>query len=224
MDRRARTRVLGLAAAVLAAALLISLDPVFEKLRSVLDGVAPILAAHAILGPLLFIAVSALSAMVTFVSSAVLVPAAVVAWGQVRTAILLWTAWIVGGSVAWALGRALGRPVVRRLVGDDRFEAFSRRFGAGTRFPVLVLFQLSVPSEVPGYVLGTAGTPFFRYLAALALAELPFAIGAVGLGQSLVDGKALPLVVLGAVGVAVSFAAMRWLGREVEPGRGSGAG
>jgi uncharacterized membrane protein YdjX (TVP38/TMEM64 family) len=76
------------------------------------------------------------------------------------------------------------------------------------RFPTVLLFQLALPSEVPGYVLGTLRYPFWRYLAALAIAELPFAIGATYLGWSFLRGSYLLLLAAGAVGIALSALAL----------------
>ena len=41
---------------------------------------------------------------------------------------------------------------------------------AKATFPLVLLFQLAVPSEIPGYVLGALRYHFGKYLAARAIA------------------------------------------------------
>jgi hypothetical protein len=56
-----------------------------RELLDVLDASRNIIAAHPVGGAIVFIGLAALSAMLGFVSSAVLVPAAVYAWGAAWT-------------------------------------------------------------------------------------------------------------------------------------------
>ena len=75
-------------------------------------------------------------------------------------------------------------------------------------FGLILLFQLALPSEVPGYILGIMRFRLGIYLAALAIAELPFAIGAVWLGKSFLERDYLSMIVIGAVGVVFLFLAL----------------
>jgi uncharacterized membrane protein YdjX (TVP38/TMEM64 family) len=164
---------------------------------------------HTVRGMVIFVLLSAVSAMIAFFSSAVLVPVGVYAWGATTTGFLLWFGWLLGGAAAYATGRYLGRPVVAWLVHEDRLQAAERRITANARFVVIVLFQMALPSEVPGYIVGVVRYRFVRYLGALALAELPFAAGAVLLGESFIAGDfrrllwaGLALIALSAVAIA----------------------
>ncbi len=76
-------------------------------------------------------------------------------------------------------------------------------------FRHVLLFQLAVPSEIPGYVLGLAGCRLRTYAAAIALGELPFAIGAVYLGESFLQRNYLLLLAIGVASVALSWAMFR---------------
>jgi uncharacterized membrane protein YdjX (TVP38/TMEM64 family) len=142
--------------------------------------------AHAVGGMIVFALLSALSAMAAFLSSALLVPVATAAWGKLWTAALLWIGWIVGGLAAYGIGRALGRSVVKRLI-PEKLEAYEKKITRHTRWWMLLLFQLGVPSAVPGYVTGMVRYRFVGYLSALALAEIPYAAGAVYLGESFIE-------------------------------------
>lgn len=72
-------------------------------------------------------------------------------------------------------------------------------------FGHVLLFQLAVPSEIPGYVLGLAGCRFRTYVAAMVLGELPFAIGAVYLGESFLQRNYILLLATGIGGAAFSW-------------------
>ena len=57
--------------------------------------------------------------MLAFLSTAVLVPVAVVTWGQTGTFVLLWVGWILGGVCAYTIARHFGRPVVGVLTSGE---------------------------------------------------------------------------------------------------------
>ena len=91
-------------------ALLLSFDAVYEGLQSALAAVEPGIAAHPRLGAVAFVVFAALSAILAFFSSALLLPAAVYTWGTTVTLVLLWLGWLLGGISTYALGRGLRRP------------------------------------------------------------------------------------------------------------------
>jgi uncharacterized membrane protein YdjX (TVP38/TMEM64 family) len=159
-------------------------------------------------GMLLFVLLSALSAMVAFFSSAVLVPIGIYAWGTATTCLLLWLGWLLGGAAAYAAGRYLGRRVIVWLINEERLRHYEQRVSAHAPFKVILLFQLALPSEVPGYVVGVLRYSFPRYLAALALAELPFAAGAVFLGESFIRADYRAIIGVGIALIAVSIVAV----------------
>ena len=150
-----------------------------------------------------FVLLSAASAMLAFFSSMVLVPVAVHTWGEWVTGLLLWGGWLLGGVSSYGVGRYLGRAVVAWLVPLERLEYFETRLWARAGFPVILVFQLAVPSEIPGYVLGTMRYRFGVYLAALALAELPYAVGGVLLAGSFLRGQYVVLLALGVAMIAL---------------------
>ena len=94
----------------------------------------------------------------------------------------------------------------------ERYEA---RISRGSSFGLVLLFQLAVPSEIPGYVLGLARYGLRRYLLVLALAELPYAVGTVYLGSSLLARRSSMLLLLGALGILFSAWALRTLRRRL---------
>ena len=176
-----------------------------------------IITQHPTAGVIVFVLLAALSAMLAFFSSAVLVAPAVFAWGPVLTALLLWLGWILGGVTAYTLARMLGRPVVQRLASATLLARLEQRLTQRTPFGVVLLIQLAFPSELPGYVLGLVRYPPGAYLAVLAIAELLYAIGTVLLGEGFVDRRIGLLLALGAAAlvsaVTLSLVLRRRLGQ-----------
>lgn len=212
---RAWRRAAVLLLACVALALVGTSDDLHQALLEVLRAGSMLIAERPVLGAVLFVLLSALSAMLAFVSSAVLVPVALYTWGEAVCAALLWLGWILGGMTAYALGRWLGRPVVRWLLPSETLDRYEDRLSTKTPFGLILLLQLALPSEVPGYLLGLVRYPFWRYLAALALAELPYAVGTVYLGESFLDRHLLLLLALGGGGAVLMFFAVRLLQRRL---------
>lgn len=195
---------------------LLASSDAFQGLLSRMLAVAgPVIEAHPLGGAALFVLLSALSAMLAFFSSALLLPVAVHTWGEAACVFLLWFGWILGGASAYGIARFWGRPVVRRLASSELLERYEARISRGSSFGLVLLFQLAVPSEIPGYVLGLARYGLRRYLLVLALAELPYAVGTVYVGSSLLARRSLVLLALGALGILFSAWALRTLRRRL---------
>jgi uncharacterized membrane protein YdjX (TVP38/TMEM64 family) len=86
----------------------------------------------------------------------------------------------------------LPRPVI------ERYENLIPRRAP---FGFILLLQLALPSEVPGYLLGLMRYDFWRYVVALALAELPYAVVTVYLGAGFIERRIYLLI---GVGIAVA--------------------
>ena len=168
-------------------------------------------------GMVVFVVLAALSAMIAFLSSAVLIPVAIYVWGPWVCFVLLWAGWFLGGLTAYGIGRFLGRPIVHRLVRPAALERQERWARSRRSLVGIVLLQLAVPSDLAGYVFGLIRCPFVRFMGALALAEVPYALGAVYLGVSFVERRIVPLLVLGLAGAALSMLALRAYHRRAGP-------
>lgn len=193
----AQRRALLLLAAAAALALIASTDWIHSRLLTLFSTLESFIRQHPGLGLPAFLGFGAASAMLAFVSSAAIVPVGVLVWGQAACAALLWTGWILGGIGSYTLSRYMGRPAVEKLGAASAVERFSTRLSRETPFGVVVLVQLALPSELPGYVLGLSRYSFWKYLAALAIAEVPYAVATVYLGSSFLHGRALPLIAAG---------------------------
>ena len=200
----------------IALAALASSNALHEALMGVMAETEKLVREHPVLGVATFIALAAVSAMFTFASIAVLVPAAVFAWGAGASIAALWIGWMLGGAATYVIGRFLGRPVVHWLTASEALQRLERRIPADASFWLVLLFQLALPSEVVGYVLGLVSYPFARYIAALALAELPYTLATVYLGESFVHGRSLVIVGIGVAVTALSVLAL-YLMRRSDP-------
>lgn len=186
-----------------------SLVQVFEAARTILD-------AHPVLGPAIFVLLAAASAMLAFFSSAALVPAGVVTWGMWETAVLLSLGWLLGGVATYLTARYLGRPLLAHATRSETLAHYESRIARGTPFGIIFLFQLALPSEIPGYVLGMVRYPMAKYLVALALVEIPFAAATVWLGQEFLQRRIVPLVTVLGAGALVGGVAVTLLRRHLE--------
>ncbi len=181
----------GLVVAVcLALAVVSASDALHEAILQVLVVLDDLISRHPFVGAALFVAAAAVTAMVTFVSIAVVVPAAVLAWGEIQSIVLLWVGWVLGGLGAYAIGRILGRPIAHAILASDALQGLEHRLQRDAPFWFVFLLQLALPSEILGYGLGMVRYPPSRYLLALSLAELPYTIATVQLGASFVSGRA----------------------------------
>ena len=199
---------------MLAGAILLLWGPVHARLLELIASADALIRAYPAWGVTLFIGLAAVSAMLAFFSSAALIPVAIYAWGPVTCAALLWVGWFLGGVLSYLVGRYLGRPIVTRLVRPAtlaRYESYAHR---GAAFVPILLLQLAIPSDTAGYLFGLVRCPVGRYLVALALAEVPYAIGSVFLGASFLERRLVPLLVLGAAGALVAVGAWVLLRRS----------
>lgn len=159
-------------------------ETIDRALDAALKWAAALIKNHPTGGVIVFVMVAGLSAMLAFFSAALLVPAAAAAWGKLLAALLLWAGWMAGGAVAYVIGRFLGRSVVKRIASKDKLARYDKLITARSRWWMVFVFQLAVPSEIPGYLAGLTRYRFGGYLLALGLAELPYAVGSVYLGES----------------------------------------
>jgi uncharacterized membrane protein YdjX (TVP38/TMEM64 family) len=204
------------AAAALGGAALLLWGPLHARLLELIAAAEGLIRVYPVWGMAVFVLLAAVSAMLAFISSAALIPVAIYAWGPTRCAALLWAGWFLGGVLAYIVGRFLGRPIVARLVRPAtmaRYEAYARR---GAAFVPILLLQLAVPSDTAGYLFGMVRCPARIYLVALAVAEIPYAVGAVYLGTSFLERRLVPLLLLGAAGAVLGAVALWRVKRSAE--------
>jgi uncharacterized membrane protein YdjX (TVP38/TMEM64 family) len=192
--------LLALGAAVVVATLLAHSAAFKDFIDAANQWAQGVMHSYPVAGAAVFFLFSALSAMLAFASTAVLVPSAAVAWGKLTTFLLLWGGWIVGAIVAYGIGH-LARPLVIRLGYKKKLAKYQHFISRKMKFWAVLLFCMAVPSEIPGYLFGSAHYSFVKFIAAIATAEAIYAAGLVIAGESLVTAEPLPLLI--AIGVLV---------------------
>ena len=157
-------------------------------------------------GAIVFMAAAALSAMLVLLSSVVLVPVGVQAWGATGCVVLLWIGLFGGGVIAYSIGRHLGRPVVERLVSPEKLTHYEARIPARRSLWTALTIQAVLQSDVAGYLFGLLAFPMWSSLGAVLLVELLYAVATVFLGVAFVRGQSLFLLGF----AALAGAALVW--------------
>jgi uncharacterized membrane protein YdjX (TVP38/TMEM64 family) len=193
------------------------------RLHSWLVGLLPatdaLIRAYPVLGASAFVTFAACSAMLAFVSSAVIIPVGVYAWGKATTLALLILGWALGGMGTYVLGRYFGQTVVRALKFETVLQRYEQRISDRTPFGLILLFQLALPSEIPGYLLGLVRYDPLKFLGAITSASLPYAVAAVYLGEGFVDRNLRVLIGVGVGVVAFSAGTFSLLHKRVRDRR-----
>ncbi len=185
-------------------------SPTFKEWVETAAGwVEDVMTSHPVSGALVFFLFSAISAMIAFASSAVLVPSAIATWGHVITFVLLWGGWMAGAAAGWSIGR-LARPLLNRLGYEEKLDKYQKWVGKSMPFWGALLFCIAIPSEVPGYLFGSVRYPFLKFFAAMGIAEAVYAIGVVAVGENLLTDKPIPLL-LAITAIVLVAAGGGWL-------------
>jgi uncharacterized membrane protein YdjX (TVP38/TMEM64 family) len=126
---------------------------------------------------------------------------------------LMMACWLTSGMVAYYVGRHAARPLLYKLVGEERFlraEAAIDRGGA----TVLLIARLVpiVPFSLMSMVAGAARVPIGRFLWTTAVGYTPITAYFTYLGSRLEDFSAEdPIVWIGAAAVVLAIFGVRYL-------------
>ena len=176
----------------------------------------PVITRHPVGGAFLFVGLAALSAVLVFFSSILLVPFGVHVWGEAVCFLLLWAGWFLGGILTYLIGRRFGWPVVRWILSERVATEYRARIPRSRSFLPVLLVQLALPSDAVGYLCGLAHVPPLVYLGALAAAELPYALGTVLLGTAFFRREYVVLLVVSLAGLGLLGWA-RWRRKSSRP-------
>ena len=198
---------------IIVAGLIAASDTLHDRTEAIIAWAEGLISQAPLLGVLVFVLLAMLSAMVAFFSSALLAPVAIYAWGELASLVLLWVGWLLGGIVSYCIGRYLGRSAAAAIIGEETVGNFQDMVSERMRFRHVLLFQAVVPSEIPGYLLGMLRYPFFLYMTALGITEIPYAIATVYLGESFLRGNSIVFIVVG-IGLIVLAALLLQIHRR----------
>lgn len=190
-------------------------DALHQAVLDVLAVVERLIREYPRSGMVVFLALTALSAMLAFFSSVALVPLGVYVWGPATTMILLLAGGSAGGIAGYWVSRTLGRRIVKRLVPGARLRKYEAFFGTRARWTTIMLFRIALQSELPSYVMGLVRYPFLRYLPMIVLGELPYVLAVVYLGEAFLQRNAALFIGVFVVTVALTLVAWHRLQREM---------
>ena len=126
---------------------------------------------------------------------------------------LVMTGWVISGILAYLIGRNAARPLLYRIVGEDRFTQLERMLERGG-VTVLLAGRLVpiVPFSLMGYVAGAAHVPLPRYVWTTAVGYLPITAYFVYVGGSLEGFSASdPILWIGAAALLLALFGVRYL-------------
>ena len=127
----------------------VSSDSLHAFLLGLVTAVGEIVSTRPVWGAVVFVLLSAMSAMLAFLSTGLIVPVALVTWGQMGTLFLLWLGWILGGVFAYTLSRFLGRQVITALTTGEAL-AYGGRVSAKAPFASSCSCRSACRRKYPG--------------------------------------------------------------------------
>jgi len=164
-------------------------------------------------GPLLILALALLHTVV-FYPAEIVDAAAGFAYGFFPALALMMAGWVLSGLICWAIGQRVGRPLLDRWFGEERFERVERTIARGGPTLLLAMRLIPIlPFSVVSYAAGAARVPAWRFVWTTALGYLPITALSVYFGtrleglsltDPLVLGSALTLLALLAIGHRVA--------------------
>ncbi len=99
---------------------------------------------------------------------------------------LVLAGWLVSALATYAIGRGAGRPLLLRLVGEERLDEGARVIERGGRTALLAARLIPiVPYSLVGYVSGAAGVPLWRFTWTTVVGSIPLCAAVVYLGNRL---------------------------------------
>jgi uncharacterized membrane protein YdjX (TVP38/TMEM64 family) len=135
-------------------------------------------------------------------------------WGALA---LCLAGWVIQGIVAWAIGREVARPLLRRLIGARRYDEAERLFASGG-VPLLLAIRLIpiFPFSLFSFIAGAARVRLWTFTWTTAVGYLPLTAIFVYLGSRLDDLSITDPLLLGGAVLLVALIALarpfrRWL-------------
>lgn len=157
---------------------------------------------HLIIGSFIFLGLAALSAFISPLSSIPLVPAAILIFGKGLTFALLLLGWLIGGVIAYLIGKYAGYPFVKKFVPFKQFDRSIQNLPKRSAFWLALLFRISTPSET-GYLFGILRYPFGKYFLITFLSELPIVLVSIIASEALIAKKTFLFISMIAAGFLI---------------------
>ena len=158
----------------------------------------------------IFVALAIVSIMLVSFSSIWLVPIALALWGNLPTLAMLLSGWLLGSIFSYLIGKYAGYPIVQKIIPAEKINNYSSVFSRTREsFSLIILSRFVLPSEIPGYLLGMARYPFFKYLLATTISEIPYAFVTIYFIEAVLRKNAIALFVWGVIWVFFALLMVR---------------
>jgi uncharacterized membrane protein YdjX (TVP38/TMEM64 family) len=121
--------------------------------------------------------------------------------------------WVLSGLASYAVGRNFARPVLYRVVGQERFERLERLVHRGGA-PFLLGVRLIpiMPFSLMGYVCGAARIPLWRFTWTTAIGYAPLTAYFTYVGSKLEGFSAEdPILWIGGIVLIVAIFGVRFI-------------
>ncbi|MEV4419053.1 VTT domain-containing protein [Patulibacter sp. NPDC049589] len=227
-DRHLRPKVVAAAVAVLVTAVLVALvlfvPALNDALGHVLDGDTGALRDQlrdlGVAGALVLVALVLVHTVIPYPAELALAVAGYVYGFWIGVPLML-GAWLLTGLLGYALGRSLGRPAARGLLGADRVDRLAAMLEDAGAFPLLASRLVPVvPFTLASVVPGALRVPLPRFAWTTFVGYVPMTCIVVLLGGRLEHlSPTDPLLWLAVAAILAMLFAARPLLRRVE-GRG----
>jgi len=196
------------------------------------DELRPWLARLGPLGPLGLIAFNALQVVVAPFPGYPVQVAAGFLFGWWQGTLYAVVGMVLGGLLAYALGRAYGRPLVQRIVGADRLDRWEKVAHLNS-MAVWFVLMLGPLGDAPYFIAGLTKLPVWKLVAIVLLVRTPSVMVSAALGAGLISWRS-PWFIAGAtlfivLGILAGLNEQRiesWLSRQVrrQPPRATPSG
>jgi uncharacterized membrane protein YdjX (TVP38/TMEM64 family) len=153
----------------------------------IVDFIAIFIEAHPVLGINIFILLSALAAILSPFSTAPFIPLVIPIWGPVLTIVFVSIGWLIGGLVAYMIGRFAGFHILTSFVKKEKLDKMKYYLDKDTGFWHVLLFRIVTPSEITSYLLGTIRYHFWKYFFATLVSEIIFAFLTIYISDSILE-------------------------------------
>ena len=166
-------------------------------------------------GPLLILGLALIHSVVFFPAE-IVDAAAGFLYGFFPALALTMTGWLMSALLCYAIGGSVGRPLLDRWFGVERFERLEARVERGGATLLISLRLIPIlPFSLVCYAAGAARVPLWRYVWTTAVGYLPITALSVYFGTRL-EGLSLtdPLVLGTALALLLLLLAGHWVGQR----------
>jgi len=151
-------------------------------------------------GPLVVIGLIILEVIIAPIPGAIIAIASGAAFGAFKGTIYSWIGNVIGTMIAFLLSRYFGRPLVQRLVKQDKLEYYDKFFRERGVYGLWIAYIFPVfPSDIISFVTGLSNLRFRTFFIIVSIGYLPNMLLLNYFGDSIINyGLGLTTIIFGA--------------------------